>query len=132
MEEVININYGKRVSRQMKHWTNTIIKDKMERRAEVSEVRLIMQSSTYRSQRCSNCSIVRKANRKGKLYECSSCGLIMDADLNASINHECDLPDIPKYLCELKSNRSGFLWKSDGFFDLNGVEFRVPLGATIK
>lgn len=127
MEEVININYGKRVSRQMQHWTNTIIRDKMERIAEISEVRLIMQSSTYRSQRCSSCSIVRKANRKGKLYECNSCGLIMDADLNAANNHEINLPDIPKYLQVSKLNRSGFLWKSDGFFNFDGVELRVPL-----
>ena len=131
-EEIVNINYGKHVSRQMKHWTNVTIRDGMENVAQLNGVRFKLQSSPCRSQRCSNCTIVRKANRKAKLYECNRCGMIMDADLNASLNHAIDLPDIPTWLRVSKLNRKGFLWNQFGFFDLDGVELRVPLATTIK
>lgn len=68
LEEVININYGKRSSRLMSHWTNTIIRDKIRSHCEVNGVHFTLQSCTYRSQRCSQCGLVRKSNRKGKVY----------------------------------------------------------------
>jgi hypothetical protein len=52
---------------------------------------------------------------------------VTDADLNASLNHEVDLPDVPYGLRILKLNRKGFFWKSEGFFNLEGEEFTVPL-----
>ena len=36
-----------------------------------------VQSSAYRSQRCSGCGIVRKQNRIGKVYKCNNCNLIV-------------------------------------------------------
>lgn len=58
------------------------------------------------------------ANRKGKIYSCKHCGNEMDADLNASLNHAIDLPDIPYTLRKMKINRgNGFYWKPDGFYD---------------
>mgnify|MGYP006293131983 CR=1 FL=1 len=119
LERVWNIRYKTRSSRIMSHWTNTLIRDKVEQVCEDNGVRLSHQSSTYRSQRCSGCGSVRKANRKGKVYTCKRCGLQMDADLNASLNHEVDLPEIPYALRKLKLNRGdGFLWTPDGFFEL--------------
>ena len=42
----------------------------------------------------------------------------MDADLNASLNHAIDLPDIPYPLREMKINRgNGFYWLPSGFYD---------------
>lgn len=39
----------------------------------------------YTSQRCSSCGLICKSNRRGETYKCS-CGNILDADLNASLN----------------------------------------------
>lgn len=127
LENIINIGYKNPRSRKLGHWTNTIIRDKLEDRCKLLGVHVIHQSSTYRSQRCSSCSLVRKSSRKGKEFDCSNCGLELDADYNASLNHEIDLPDIPQKLRKLNLNRKGFFWKEAGFYDLNGVELRVPL-----
>ena len=42
--------------------------------------------SKYTSQTCSNCGVVNKENRDGKLYSCNQCGIVIDADHNAAIN----------------------------------------------
>ena len=127
LEDVKNINFGKRASRKMQAWTNTIIRDKLTRFAEEREVRVVLQSSIYRSQRCCKCGNVSKSNRKGKVYSCKQCGNTMDADLNAAKNHEANLPPIPFEFCCHKLNRNaGFIWKSDGLFNLDGSELRVP------
>jgi len=45
----------------------------------------------------------------------------MDADLNAAKNHEISLPEIPYDLRNLNLNRKdGFMWREDGFYDLDG------------
>lgn len=127
LEEIANICYKKHTSRLLRHWTNTLIRDKIIRKCEELGVRVQMQKSTYRSQRCSCCGVVRKSQRKGKVYKCRECGLEIDSDLNAALNHEIDLPDIPIDLCREKRNRKGFYWLPEGFFDLSRVELRVPL-----
>ena len=120
LERIWNIGYKSKKSRKMSHWTNTIIRDKVESLCELIGVQVNHQSSTYRSQRCSGCGMVRKSNRKRKSYECKSCGLILDADYNASLNHEISLPEIPYNFRNLKLNREGFFWLESGLFDLDG------------
>ena len=127
LEKIWNITYKHKVSRYMKSWTNTLIVDKLKSLSELHGVHVKEQDSTYRSQRCSGCGMVRKSNRKGKFYECMNCGNIIDADLNASLNHEVELPEVPFELRDLKLNRKGFFWKPDGFFNLDGEELTVPL-----
>lgn len=118
LERIWNIRYKNRTNRIMSHWTNTLIRDKVEDMCEEEGIRLIHQSSTYRSQRCSSCGVVRKANRKGKVYSCKHCSLEIDSDLNASLNHEINLPKIPYSLRKLKKNRgNGFYWLKTGFYD---------------
>jgi hypothetical protein len=81
----------------------------------------------YRSQRCSECGLVRKTSRKGKIYNCKSCGFVCDADLNAAKNHEQNLPILPFSLRKLKMNLGeGFYWNSSGLTLFDGTEFRVP------
>ena len=71
--------------------------------------------------------MVRKANRNKKVYECVRCKLKLDADLNAALNHEVDLPSIPVSFTYAKKNRgSGFFWLPSGLFDLDGQKLRVP------
>lgn len=128
LEKIVNINFGKRTSRKMSSWTNTIIRDKIIRLAEEHEVHVSLQSSSYRSQRCCKCGIVRKANRKSKIYSCNNCGNILDSDLNAAKNHECSLPDIPFGLrCKGYNLGKGFFWKESGLYTFTGEELTVPL-----
>jgi hypothetical protein len=59
--------------------------------------------------------------------------MICDADLNAAINHEHELPKIPYNLRKLRKNRGkGFYWKPEGFFEVTGEEIRVPLSTNKK
>jgi len=127
LEKVWNINFKSKTSRLMSHWTNTLIRDKLLSTCELHGVHVKEQSCTYRSQRCSCCGMVRKSQRKSKLYKCKECGSEIDSDLNAALNHEIELPDIPWELRREQRNRKGFYWLESGFFDLNRVEFRVPL-----
>jgi len=71
--------------------------------------------------------MVRKASRKGKVYDCPNCGLKIDADFNASINHAAVLPDVPDCLRMSKANRTGFFWKETGFYALDGAELQSRL-----
>jgi len=126
LEKIWNINYKHNTSIKLSHWTNTNIVGKIESRCESEGVLLKLQGSTYRSQRCSSCGVVLKSNRKGKEYICKHCGLVIDADFNASLNHECVLPEIPWNLRKLKLNRKGFIWLENGLFTLDGKELIVP------
>lgn len=126
-EKINNIGYKSKTSRYLSHWTNTLIRNKLIRKCQEEEVLFVEQSSIYRSQRCNNCGLVRKSNRKGKVYLCKNCGLKIDADLNASLNHQQDLPDVFHNLRRLNLNRSGFFWKIDGFYSLTGEKFIVSL-----
>jgi transposase len=127
LEKVINIRFKKKTSRKMSHWSNPEIRDKIKRRCEELEVPVIEQSCAYRSQRCSQCGLVRKANRKNKSYSCKNCGYCDDADYNAALNHLVDLPDVPKAFLGQKYNLSnGFFWNQCGFYNFDGSELRVP------
>jgi transposase len=118
LERIWNIGYKSKTNRLMSHWTNTIIRDKVISICEETGVQLIHQASTYMSQRCSDCGVVRKANRKGKVYSCKHCLLEIDADYNASLNHSMNLPEIPYTLRKLQLNRgNGFYWSETGFFE---------------
>jgi hypothetical protein len=127
LEKVVNVRLGKSSSRSMSHWSNPEIRDKIKRRCEELEVPVVEQSCAYRSQRCSNCGLVRKANRKKKVYSCKGCKNEMDADLNAALNHKQDLTPVPFAFLGQKLNLgNGFYWKLDGFFSFDGSEFIVP------
>ena len=125
-ENIVNIGFKNKRSRYLSHFTNTLIRDKLLQLCDETGVTVTLQSSVYRSQRCSGCGLVRKANRKGKNYTCSSCGLNLDADLNAAKNHEQTLPSIPFALRKLNLNLKGFIWKPNGFYDLTGKALTVP------
>lgn len=127
LEHIYDMNRGKRTSRKMSAWCNSLIHSKIIKTLEEVGVQLNLQSSAYRSRRCSRCGIVRKANRKGKDYKCNKCGLHLDADLNAALNHEVGLPEITICYRQHLSNLSSFYWKLEGLFDESGQELRVPV-----
>jgi len=127
LEKIIDLNKGVKTSRSMTHWSNPEIRDKVLWRCEELEVPVVEQESAYRSQRCHQCSQVRKGNRKGKIYSCPNCSWVGDADFNAAMNHECDLEPIPFSLVGKGLNLgSGFFWKETGLFKIDGSELIVP------
>lgn len=126
LEEVKNIFYKNKTSRFMSAWTNSEIVSAFTNLCDELGVQVHLQSSVYRSQRCSHCGLVRKSNRKGKVYKCNGCGLIVDADKNGARNHAIELLPIPTALRRLKLNREGFYWNPTGFFNLDGSALRVP------
>jgi hypothetical protein len=131
LEGVVNINFGRRMPKSMKHWTNTLIRDALEKCAWETGVQFAQTRSEYNSQRCSVCGWTRKRNRKAKQFACTACGNAMDADLNASKNVEIrvQLPNPPYWFRENRVNLRGFLWTLAGFFDSEGKELTVPCPA---
>lgn len=117
LEKLFDMKRYKNNSFHIKHWLYTVIRDKMKALSQEKGFLLVEQSCTYRSQRCNNCGLVLKSNRKGKIYSCKHCGHTDDADMNAAKNHEINLPDVPYNLRKGKLNRKGFFWKENGFFD---------------
>jgi IS605 OrfB family transposase len=110
LENIKDLRRNNKVSRFMSHWTYTDISYKLESLCEEHGVQTLYINSTYTSQRCSKCGWVRKSNRKGKMFRCTSCGYTHDADLNASINISIDLMPIGKKERQLNLNRAGFYW----------------------
>ena len=126
LEDIKNIFHKNKTSRFMSAWTNTEIVSAIVNLCEESGVQINYQTSYYRSQRCFSCGLVRKANRKGKVYKCFGCGHCVNADLNGAQNHSITLPPIPEALRRQKLNRKGFFWNPEGFTDLDGSVLRVP------
>ena len=118
-EKVKHIRRNRRSSRFLSHWTYPLIKQKLTSISETEGFRIVEVDSQYRSQRCSNCGWVRKANRRQKLFSCNRCNFVSDADLNASLNLRLDLFEIPKKVRLRKLNRDGFYWNSEGLFLVN-------------
>lgn len=123
IEKVKNLRKGKRCNRFLSHWTYALIMNKLKRRCEEQKVSVKEQCCVYRSQRCYKCGLVRKSQRKCKVYSCE-CGYVNDADLNASLNHSINLPSID-FMRQTNLNKEGFLWKPSGVFSLSGDEFTV-------
>ena len=123
IEKLRDVRKGKNKGRFMSHWTYPDILDKLKRRCEEQKVSAVEQCCVYRSQRCSMCGLVRKSQRKGKVYSCD-CGYCDDSDINAARNHEVELPSV-SHLRHLGYNIKGFYWKPDGIFDLDGNELTV-------
>jgi putative transposase len=59
---------------------------KLEQLSESKGFTIKKVDPAYTSQTCSKCGSVHKESRKGELYECVNCGMIIDADYNAALN----------------------------------------------
>ena len=64
----------------------TKVYELLQQKCEEQGVQIVKVSPKYTSQTCSRCKIIDKTNRQGEIYQCKSCGLIIDADYNAAIN----------------------------------------------
>ena len=110
IEDIKDMRKGIKSSRYLSHFIYSEIFGKLESVCEQQGVLVVRKSPTYTSQRCSECGWVRKSNRKGKLFKCTSCGFACDADLNASRNIVLELPEISKEVRLSHSNKKGFYW----------------------
>jgi IS605 OrfB family transposase len=110
IERIRYLRKGVQTSRKLSHWTYTEIFDKLKFKSEELGVQVIEKNPTYTSQRCSVCGWVRKDNRKGKIFKCTTCGHTQDVDLNASLNLSFILPSIPREMRLKQKNRTGFYW----------------------
>ena len=97
-------------SKKLKHWIYPLIISRIESRCIEYGVHIKYINPTYTSQRCSECGWVRKINRKGKLFRCTSCGYEHDADLNAAINISLELKPVGKKQRLQRLNVKGFYW----------------------
>lgn len=127
-EEIVNINYGKLVSRGMSHFTNTLIEESLTKKCEEEGVLFSLIPNEFNSQRCSTCGWVQKSNRKSKVFLCKKCGNHKDADFNAAQNIliRDKLWEIPFGFRNRRDNLKGFFWNPDGLYLDTGEVLTVP------
>lgn len=73
--------YPKGVKRKLSRWIKGYIKERLEYKCNLREVKITYINSAYTSQECNICG--KLGNRQGVKFECS-CGNIDDADRNAA------------------------------------------------
>lgn len=77
--------FSKKFNNKLQRWSYSKTLTKLERVCEENGVFFQKVNPAYTSQTCSQCETIDKTARKGETYQCV-CGLVIDADLNASIN----------------------------------------------
>ena len=117
LEKIRRLRFRKKQrNKPLIHWVYPLIKQKLLALSETEGFILVEVPNEFRSQRCSSCGWVRKANRKGKMFRCDACGFAADADRNAASNLRLDLIEVPFWVRQRRLNRKGFYWKSTGLF----------------
>ncbi len=87
IQQLKNIKRNKKTKyNNLTYWTPSLIIKKLQSISQDRGINLLKVSAAYTSQKCSNCCTINKDNRNGQTYVCSTCGLQIDADYNASIN----------------------------------------------
>ena len=90
VEDLKNVKYKSKLNTKFKnrlqYWSYKQVLAKLALRSEEEGFYLLSVDPAYTSQTCSSCGVVDKSNRKGEVYQCLSCGLLIDADTNGAIN----------------------------------------------
>lgn len=108
LEGLFDMTRGRKTKRFLSSFPYVEIRSKLQKVCLLAGVRLIEQSSMYRSQRCSHCGFVKKENRKGDVFCCKGCGHTEQADVNAAKNHLANISPINSY--NPLSYTTGFYW----------------------
>ena len=74
------------LNRAITEQTWGMIRQQLTYKAEWAGRQLVVVDPRYTSQTCSGCGVISGSQRRGKEYKCASCGMLMDADVNAAIN----------------------------------------------
>ena len=112
-EDIKGMRNGQRRSKYQNAWVYRELLEKIDSKLVDSGVQINKVDPTYTSQRCSACGWVRKSNRRGKSFKCTSCGFTADADLNASQNIALELVPLSTMQRLKQENRIGFYWNVD-------------------
>jgi IS605 OrfB family transposase len=90
LEDLKNVKhkskFSKKFNNKLQYWSFRQVIDKLCSRSEIEGFYVHFVNPAYTSQTCSTCGVVDKSNRKGEVYQCTSCGSLIDADYNAAIN----------------------------------------------
>ena len=74
------------VRKLLHRWSHHDLIQKIKYKAKLEGVPVIEVSPRNTSKTCSNCGHVYKRFKNQRLFHCPNCGLVIDRDLNASIN----------------------------------------------
>ena len=77
---------GKNFTRKLNNWSFYQLEEFIRYKAEALGKLVVSVDPRFSSQKCSRCGTVLKKNRNGSSYRCHSCGLQLNADLNAARN----------------------------------------------
>ncbi|MGZ7095654.1 MAG: RNA-guided endonuclease InsQ/TnpB family protein [Methanobacterium sp.] len=81
------INLGRKNNQNFVNIPYNLFKRKLESKCKLYGIKYIETGEEYTSQKCSNCGVICKSNRKYRgLYVCKSCGMVLNADVNGAIN----------------------------------------------
>jgi len=78
--------FSKKFNNKLQRWNYPKVIHKLEKLSEEQGINLVKVSPNYTSQTCSKCGFIHRENRRGEVYQCINCGIILDADYNASLN----------------------------------------------
>lgn len=89
IEDLTNIRFtskrrNKKFRTKLGKWSFADLRAKLEYKALLNGVNLVVVEPAYTSKTCSICKYIGK--RTNKSFECKNCGNNMDADFNASLN----------------------------------------------
>ncbi len=132
LEKLRHVGKGRTKSRLLQAFSYKEIRTAIAKTCSLAGVQLKETSNAYRSQRCNNCGFVHKSSRRGELFKCKPCGYTNNADLNAAMNHRDILCDLPSRFRHLSNKTTGFFWKPNGLFDVNGSVITVPVASKDK
>lgn len=71
---------------KQQYFTYAQVLAKLESLSEEEGFYLTRVNPAYTSQTCSKCGEIHKESRSGECFKCVTCGMFMDADINAAIN----------------------------------------------
>ena len=78
---------SKKVARMINNAGMTQIPNRLKQKSEIHGFIVTKVNPAYTSQTCSSCGNVDKLNRKTQSkFKCTCCGLLLNADYNASLN----------------------------------------------
>jgi IS605 OrfB family transposase len=77
---------GKRLNKWLANWSFWQLEQFLSYKVEAVGKQIFKVDARYTSQKCSNCGMIEKSNRKGSHYHCEHCGYWCHADTNAARN----------------------------------------------
>ena len=92
LEDLNSVKSGKRgkfsrmLNRRLSHWLYAKVRNWLKQYCEMQGIKIMLVNPAYTSQYCPFCNNWDKRNRKGKVFQCRTCGLTEDANTHASKN----------------------------------------------